>query len=62
MNFIYTYKQMQLVNTAHIIRMGIDPPSLEQTKFRVVAYLTQGTAILEEGTEEDCVRYMARFA
>lgn len=57
--FIPNYKKTALVNSAHIIRVDIDPPRLEQRDYIVVAKLTYGDAILHRGTEDECVMYIA---
>lgn len=51
-----------LVNTTHIITVGIDAPKFEQRDFIVSARLTYGTAILYRGTEAECKVYMKNLA
>ena len=50
------------VNTAHIIRLSVEPPKYEAVSYQVVALLTYGTDIMCKGTEEECRMYMQNFA
>lgn len=56
--FIPNYKKTAIINSAHIIRVDIDPPYLEQRDYMVVAKLTYGEAILCRGTEAECEMYI----
>ena len=51
-----------LINTAHIVTVGISAPMYEQKDYTVDAILTYGTAVMYRGTQEQCKTYMENFA
>ena len=56
--FITNHDRTAIINTAHIVMVGISSPYLEQKDYRVVASLSfgQGSSILHKGTKESCER------
>lgn len=56
--FIPNYNKTAIINTAHIVKVVLTEPYLEQKNYRVVASLSfgQGTSILYDGTKENCER------
>ena len=61
--FIWNDSNTTLVNTAHIVTMGISVPMYEQKDYRVYATLSfgNGSVCLHRGTEESCKAYMGDF-
>lgn len=62
--FIPTYGKNSLINVAHIVRVYVEPPYLEQRDYRVYASLSfgNGTVALHRGNEESCAEYLKNFA
>lgn len=50
-----------IVNTAHIITVGVQEPMYEQKDHTVIASLTRGTTVLYRGTKERCETYLANL-
>lgn len=61
--FIWNCDKDCLVNVAHIVKMSISSPILEQKDWRVVACLAhaQGTVILHRGDEKSCEAFLSDF-
>ncbi len=61
--FVTNYSKTAIINVAHIVRVDITEPYLEQRDYRVVASLSfgQGSSILHKGTEESCTAYLAEL-
>lgn len=59
--FIPTYKNKAIVNSDHIISVGISNPYLEQKDYTVVATLTYGSAILHRGDRDSCDDYLGEL-
>lgn len=56
--FIYNYNATMLINTAHIVSIGISAPQFERNDYTLVANMLYGTQILRRGTRESCEEYM----
>ena len=56
--FVANHSKTAIVNVAHIVKVVITEPYLEQRDYRVVASLSfgQGSSILHKGTKESCER------
>lgn len=61
--FIRNYYNHTLVNVAHIVKVYVTEPQLEQTDYRVYALLSfgGGTVTLHRGTEDSCADYLTNF-
>ena len=59
--WIFNATKTVLINTDHIRLLRIEPPKLRQTDYIVVAELTYGTEVVYNGTEEECISYLAEF-
>ena len=59
--WVFNADQNALINTDHIRLMRIEPPTLKQKDYIVVAELTYGTEIMCRGTGEECVNYLTEF-
>lgn len=59
--WVFNAGQNALINSDHIRLMRIEPPTLKQKDYIVVAELTYGTEIVYRGTADDCKDYIDKF-